>query len=102
MSDAASNVALLKDGYRRWHESKGGSVDHWMTLVADDISFGSLAQAAPQMAFARTYSNSINSTVKVTGGGGAKLRHELARRLTADWSAGPSGLSTTTPAGSRS
>jgi hypothetical protein len=57
MSDAASNVALLQEGYRRWHESKGGSVDHWMTMVADDIKFGSLAQAAPQMAFARTYSN---------------------------------------------
>lgn len=57
MSDAATNVAVLKDAYHRWHESKGGSVDHWMTLVAEDIKFGSLAQAAPEMAFARTYSN---------------------------------------------
>jgi ketosteroid isomerase-like protein len=57
MSDEASNVAVLKDAYRRWHDSKGGSVDHWMGLVADDIKFGSLAQAAPEMAFARSYSN---------------------------------------------
>jgi len=52
MSDEASNVAVLKDAYRRWHDSKGGSVDHWMGLVADDIKFGSLAQAAAEMAFA--------------------------------------------------
>jgi hypothetical protein len=58
MSDEASNVAVLKDAYRRWHDSKGGSVDHWMGVVADDIKFGSLAQAAPEMAFARSYSNS--------------------------------------------
>jgi ketosteroid isomerase-like protein len=57
MPDEANNVALLKDAYRRWHESKGGSVDHWMGIVADDIKFGSLAQAAPEMAFARSYSN---------------------------------------------
>jgi ketosteroid isomerase-like protein len=57
MSDEASNVAVLKDAYRRWHDTKGGSVDHWMGLVADDIKFGSLAQAAPEMAFARSYSN---------------------------------------------
>jgi uncharacterized protein len=57
MSDETSNVALLEDAYRRWHETKGGSVDHWMTVVADDVNFGSLAQAAPEVAFARSYSN---------------------------------------------
>jgi len=48
MPDESSNVATLKDAYRRWHESKGGSVDHWMAICADDIKFGSLAQAAPK------------------------------------------------------
>ncbi len=57
MSDEASNVAILKDAYRRWHDTRGGSVDHWMGIVADDIKFGSLAQAAPEMAFARSYNN---------------------------------------------
>jgi hypothetical protein len=41
--------------YARWHDSKGGSVDHWMEIVAPDIRFGSLAQGAPDMRFATTY-----------------------------------------------
>ena len=51
------NVEILKDAYARWHDSKGGSVDHWMSLVSDDIQFGSLAQGAPDMTFARAYDN---------------------------------------------
>jgi uncharacterized protein len=51
------NVEILKDAYARWHDTKGGSVDHWMTLVSDDIQFGSLAQGAPDMMFARGYDN---------------------------------------------
>jgi uncharacterized protein len=44
MPDEAQNVAILKDAYARWADSKGGSVDHWMSIVADNIKFGSLAQ----------------------------------------------------------
>jgi ketosteroid isomerase-like protein len=55
MGSEARNVEILKDAYGRWHDSKGGSVDHWMELVADNIQFGSLAQGAPVMRFARDY-----------------------------------------------
>jgi ketosteroid isomerase-like protein len=57
MPNEAANVAVLKDAYRQWHDSRGGSVDHWMSICADDINFGSLAQGAPAMRFAATYSN---------------------------------------------
>jgi uncharacterized protein len=57
MGSEASNVERLTEAYARWSESKGGSVDHWMTLVADDIQFGSLAQGAPRVTFLRSYSN---------------------------------------------
>jgi uncharacterized protein len=57
MSQEARNVELLKDAYRRWHESKGGSVDHWMTLVADDVQFGSIARGAQPLAFTAPRSN---------------------------------------------
>ncbi len=57
MAHEARNVDILRDAYARWNDSKGGSVDHWLTSVADDISFGSLARGMPEMAFARTYSN---------------------------------------------
>jgi uncharacterized protein len=45
-------VSLLKKAYARWHETRGGSVDDWMALIDNNIQFGSLAQNAPQMAFA--------------------------------------------------
>jgi hypothetical protein len=46
MASETSNVEILKQAYARWHDSKGDSVDQWMSLVAEDIRFGSLAQGA--------------------------------------------------------
>jgi hypothetical protein len=57
MGDATRNVEVLKDAHQRWANSKGGSVDHWMTIVSDDIQFGSLARGAPEMRFATSYDN---------------------------------------------
>jgi ketosteroid isomerase-like protein len=56
MSEQA-NVELLKDAYARWHASKGGSVDHWMGLVADDIQFGSIARGEAPLGFTQLVSN---------------------------------------------
>ncbi len=57
MGNETKNVEVLKDAYARWHASKGGSVDHWMTIVAENVRFGSLAQGAPQVPFTRTHTN---------------------------------------------
>lgn len=38
------NVAMLRDAYRQWSESLGGSVDEWMKICAEDIAFGSLSE----------------------------------------------------------
>ena len=38
MGNEARNVGLLKEAYQLWHDSKGGSVDHWMSIVADDTA----------------------------------------------------------------
>ena len=57
MGNEARNVDLLKQAYARWHDSKGGSVDHCMNLVADDVRFGSLPEGAPPVAFTKRYSN---------------------------------------------
>jgi hypothetical protein len=43
MNDEAQNVIVLKDAYDRWAESKGDSADHWTSIFADRIKFGSLA-----------------------------------------------------------
>jgi ketosteroid isomerase-like protein len=53
MSDEQSNVAILQDAYQRWHDSKAGSVDHWLHLMTDDVKFRSLANGASAMQFTR-------------------------------------------------
>lgn len=54
MSEAA-NVAILRGAYRRWRDTRGGSVDHWMSICDSNIKFGSLAQSVPQVAYMSTY-----------------------------------------------
>ncbi len=51
MSDTVRNKQILQQAYRLWHETRGGSVDHWLSICADDIAFGSLAEGRPAAAF---------------------------------------------------
>ena len=55
MSDETANVAVLKDAYRRWHDSRGGSVDHWMSICDENIKFGSLAHGATGVEYLTAY-----------------------------------------------
>ena len=48
MSDEARNVEILKQAYKRWSDSRGGSADDWLKICADNIAFGSIAQGAAQ------------------------------------------------------
>jgi ketosteroid isomerase-like protein len=58
MSDEARNVEVLKAAYRRWSDSKGGSVEDWLKICADNVAFGSLAQgAAPKVEYLASYSS---------------------------------------------
>jgi ketosteroid isomerase-like protein len=58
MADEAHNVATLKAAYKRWSDTKGGSVDDWLKVCADNIDFGSLAQgAAPKVQYLTAYSS---------------------------------------------
>jgi uncharacterized protein len=56
MSTEDSNVTVLKEAYRQWHDTKGGSVDQWLALMSDDVKFRSLAEGAKPMEFTRTSS----------------------------------------------
>lgn len=51
MSEAAANKAILKEAFERWHETKGGSVDHWLSILADEVDFRSLADGKPGLEF---------------------------------------------------
>ena len=57
MPSEASNVEILKEAYQRWHETRGGSVDHFMSIVDPNINFGSLPRGAAPMQFATEYDN---------------------------------------------
>jgi ketosteroid isomerase-like protein len=67
-----ANIAILKDAYKRWSESKGGSIDHWLGIVDDGIDLRSLAEGAEPMAFTERRS------------GRAQVESYL-RGLTAEW-----------------
>jgi ketosteroid isomerase-like protein len=59
MSSEAANVQILKEAYRRWNDSKGGSVDHWFdSVMAAKISFGSIPRGAAPLAYATQYQDS--------------------------------------------
>ena len=49
------NVAKLKEAYRRWHESRGGSIDHWLSICDDNIRFGSIAHSPPGADYLASY-----------------------------------------------
>jgi uncharacterized protein len=49
----AANLTTLRNAYQRWHDSKAGSVDHWLDLLTDDVQFHSLAAGAIEMQFTR-------------------------------------------------
>lgn len=55
MSDEARNVAILQDAYRDWSDSRGGSVDHWMSICDDNIKFGSIAERVESVDYMTTY-----------------------------------------------
>ncbi|MFB6451626.1 nuclear transport factor 2 family protein [Bradyrhizobium tunisiense] len=53
-SDA--NVALLKDAYREWNDSKGLNVDYWFdNVIGPQIKFDSVPRGAEPMPFAKRY-----------------------------------------------
>lgn len=57
MPSEADNVATLTEAYRRWSDSRGSSVDHWMSICDQNIEFGSLIRGAePKVAYMTEYS----------------------------------------------
>ena len=47
-----ANVAILRDAYAAWHETKGDA-NVWLGILADNVAWGSLADGKPGMEFTR-------------------------------------------------
>ena len=56
MTKEDTHVSLLREAYQKWHDTRAGSVDHWLELMTEDIQFRSLAGGAAKMEFTRTSS----------------------------------------------
>ncbi len=54
MGQEDTHVSLLREAYQKWHDTRAGSVDHWLELMTDDIQFRSIAGGASKMEFTRT------------------------------------------------
>ena len=48
---AHDHVAILKDAYAQWVESRGSDSECWMNIIADDVRLGSLAEGSPEVPF---------------------------------------------------
>ncbi len=46
-------VEQLREAYRQWHDTKGGSVETWFELLDDDVSMGATGGGTPEMPFAK-------------------------------------------------
>jgi len=42
MGQEETHVSLLKEAYKKWHDTKAGSAEPWLSLMTDDIQFRSL------------------------------------------------------------
>ena len=47
------NVGALRRAYKLWHDTRGGSVQHWLDLMAEDVTMRSVTDGAPGMDFTR-------------------------------------------------
>jgi ketosteroid isomerase-like protein len=53
MADPHGHVAILRDAYQQWNDTRGGSVQTWLDLFAEDINFRSLGGNSAGLEFAR-------------------------------------------------
>lgn len=51
MSDPVANKAILDQIYRRWHETRGGSLDEFFEIFGEEINWGSLAHGEAPVSF---------------------------------------------------
>lgn len=64
---STDNVAILREAFELWNETKGGSADHFLTIMADDVDFRSLAEGQKGIEFTERRSNKLGFVEYLTG-----------------------------------
>ena len=57
MSNEAASVAILKDTYRQWHETRGGSVKQILSICDPNIVWASIPRGDAPLTFAKQYNS---------------------------------------------
>ena len=65
-------VAILKDAYRKWEDSRGAGVDDWLSICAPDAHIGSIGDGQPDVEYS-------------AGGVGLEAVRRFLVQLNADW-----------------
>jgi len=57
MQAESDNLALIREAYQQWHDSRGASVGKWLDLMSHGVRFRSLAGGAAGLEFSRDCAN---------------------------------------------
>ena len=53
MAEWEKGLASLKAAYQEWNATKGGSIDTWVALMAEDMNLRSLAEGRQNLTFTK-------------------------------------------------
>jgi uncharacterized protein len=53
LAGSFDNVGKLRQAYQLWHDTRGGNAQHWLELMAPDVTMRSITDGAPGMAFTK-------------------------------------------------
>ena len=67
MSNEAANVDVLKDAYRQWNDTRGGSVAQIVSICDPNISWASVPRGEAPLAFAAQYNKRDELQIYVDG-----------------------------------
>ena len=56
MTDGQANLDKLRTAFGEWDDTKGGSIDTWLELMADEVDFRSLANGEGAVPWTETRS----------------------------------------------
>lgn len=67
MGTDVENVAKLREAYQNWNDTKGGSVGHWMDLMAENVQMRSITDGTPPMPFMKKKNSKSEAAEYFTG-----------------------------------
>jgi uncharacterized protein len=67
MGTELENVAKLREAYQLWNDTKGGSVGHWMDMMAENVQMRSITDGTQPMPFMKTKKNKAEAAEYFTG-----------------------------------